>query len=80
MKFERLWREMRGRRVTCQFRVCLYCDGRDGVLCQHHCKDELELYCDWCERWTGIRVTYQEAETWVEGSTSCTALYRGCTA
>ena len=62
---KQLWREMEGKRITAQFRVCLYCDGRDGILRQHHCRDELELYCDWCERWTGLRMTYQQVQAWV---------------
>jgi hypothetical protein len=49
-------RAWEGRRVEGRF-ACVYCYGRDFVLLRHHCRDELELYCDSCERWTGDRIS-----------------------
>jgi hypothetical protein len=51
-------RELEGRRIYSETVVCLGCRGYDGVLRRHHCKDELELYCDWCEEWTGHRLDF----------------------
>jgi hypothetical protein len=61
-----IWRDLEGRRIELPFRVCHRCDGRDGVLLRHHCKHELELYCDWCEAFTGHRISYVQVLAWVE--------------
>ena len=61
-----IWQDLKDRRVELPFRVCLYCDGYDGVLRRHHCKHELELYCDRCERWTGHRIAYSQVLALVE--------------
>jgi hypothetical protein len=61
-----IWRDLEGRRIELPFRVCLHCDSRDGVLLRHHCKHELEVYCDWCERFTGHRIAYDQVLAWVE--------------
>jgi hypothetical protein len=66
MTAEEIRSELEGTRVESASSVCLYCGGHDAVLLGHHCKDELELYCDWCERWTGHRIRIDEARAWVE--------------
>lgn len=66
MTAEELWQELEGARVQTHSTTCLYCGGHDGILRRHHCKHELELYCDWCERWTGFRVTLDQMRVWVE--------------
>jgi hypothetical protein len=60
------WYGLDGARVETRFVACLHCGARDGVMLQHHCKDELELYCDWCERWTGHRITKHQVRAWGE--------------
>jgi hypothetical protein len=65
-----LWQALEGTRQETKFVACLYCGARDGVLLRHHCKDELELYCDWCERWTGYRITEAQVRAWVEPATN----------
>jgi hypothetical protein len=60
-----IWRELEGQRIYSQTTVCLGCRGRDGILRRHHCKNELELYCDWCEEWTGHRLDYNDVASWV---------------
>jgi hypothetical protein len=66
MTAEEIRSELEGVRVESASSICLHCGGRDAVLLKHHCKDELELYCDWCERWTGHRIRIDEAQAWVE--------------
>jgi hypothetical protein len=60
------WRELEGRRVTTRYMACITCGGREGVLRRHHCKDELEIFCDYCEEWTGARVTKAQVQGWLE--------------
>jgi hypothetical protein len=64
------WQDLEGRRVGTVYLACVSCGGREGILRRHHCQDELELYCDWCEAWTGIRVTKAEVQAWNDGSLS----------
>jgi hypothetical protein len=49
-------RALEGRRVRGRF-PCVYCHSYDFVLRRHWCVDEVELYCDGCERWTGDRIS-----------------------
>jgi hypothetical protein len=65
-KADAVWRDLERRRVEATRMVCIHCGGYDGVLRQHWCKDELELYCDYCEKWTGERVRYSEVLALVE--------------
>ena len=53
---------LEGKRVERAF-PCVYCLSRDAVLRRHWCVDELELYCDSCERWTGERITVADIAT-----------------
>jgi hypothetical protein len=73
-KADTLWHDLEGRRVEATRMVCLHCGGHDGVLRQHWCKDELELYCDYCEKWTGERVRYAEILALVEPGARGSAL------
>jgi hypothetical protein len=66
MRTDEVWQALEGTRVGMQLTACLRCGSRDGVLRRHHCKHELELYCDWCEEWTGHRISYAEVRAWVE--------------
>lgn len=47
---------LEGRRVGRKY-PCVYCLATDGVLRRHYALGELELYCDSCERWTGLCLT-----------------------
>jgi hypothetical protein len=56
-------RAFEGRRVSREY-PCVYCWAREGVLLFHCARDELELYCDGCERWTGFRLTDADVRQW----------------
>ena len=63
-------RTLEGRRVDSQYTyACVYCGAQDGVLRQHWCKDELELFCDRCERWTGERISIDDLARWMRSNT-----------
>jgi hypothetical protein len=65
---EKAWAALEGRRVESRrLYACVYCRGNTGVLRQHWCRDELELYCDRCERWTGQIITRDEVGAWIGG-------------
>ena len=49
-------RALEGKRVRGVY-PCVYCRSYDFVLRRHWCVDEVELYCDSCERWSGDRVS-----------------------
>jgi len=65
IEVQKLFEALNGQRVESRYLyACVYCGAKDGVLRQHWCKDELELYCDRCERWTGDRLTCQDIVNW----------------
>ena len=65
MQLEALFRTLEGRRVSGPSVHCYCCDGDQAVLRQRWCKDELELFCDRCEVWTGRCITVADLEVWV---------------
>jgi hypothetical protein len=71
------WRKLEGTRVETRLTACTNCGARDGVLRRHHCKDELELYCDWCERWTGMRIRREDLLPQVEPANPAHAAGKG---
>jgi hypothetical protein len=63
MQPARLLKTLEGRRVSDVH--CYCCGGQTAVLRQRWCKDELELFCDRCETWSGRRVTVADVEVWM---------------
>jgi hypothetical protein len=55
---------LEGRRVS-GYR-CYCCGSHEPVLRQRWCKDELEMFCDSCECWTGRRITTADLEIWMQ--------------
>jgi hypothetical protein len=49
-------RALEGKRVRGRF-PCVHCLSPDFVLRRHWCVDEVELFCDSCERWSGDRIS-----------------------
>jgi hypothetical protein len=62
-KLSRELRALEGRRVD-RFFPCLRCGSQDGVLLQHCAVDELEIYCDTCESWSGTRLSEADVRQW----------------
>jgi hypothetical protein len=62
-KLSRELRALEGRRVD-RFFPCLRCGSDSGVLLQHCAVDELEIYCDTCEAWSGTRLTEADVRSW----------------
>jgi len=63
MEPARLLKTLEGKRISGV--RCYCCGGDSAVLRQRWCKDELELFCDRCESWTGERITVADLETWM---------------
>jgi hypothetical protein len=62
-QLSRTLQALEGRRVELDT-PCVYCWARQGVLLFHCARDELELYCDGCERWRGVRLTDADVKAW----------------
>jgi hypothetical protein len=62
-KLRELLMTLEGRRVEGE--QCYCCGSQEFVLRQRWCKDELEMFCDRCECWTGLRITTADVETWL---------------
>jgi hypothetical protein len=63
VQLARLLKTLEGKRVSDVH--CYCCGGQTAVLRQRWCKDELELFCDRCETWSGQRITTADVEKWM---------------